>query len=145
MPPVSKTRRRTARFHAGDHFGQECRLIGRLVQHPEAQGEVCRLIHSKAVLPVRCSRMRSATPVRHSARRRTPASIRFLQVNANDLPSGADEPCQRDREVAHAAADVESGLARLHQSREDALDFWISRRSGLSKVAEPPRADVAGT
>ena len=33
-----------ARLQTGAHFGQERRLIGHLVQHPERQGEVRRFI-----------------------------------------------------------------------------------------------------
>ena len=109
-----------ARRETGAHFGQERRLIRRLVQHPECQGEVCRLIHSKAVLPrpVQPDAICHSRPL--GAVAHAGEHLR-LQVNANDLPFGADQPRQRDRKAAHAAAEVKSGLARPRQPGEDTV------------------------
>jgi hypothetical protein len=90
------------------------------VQHPERQGEVRRLIHPKAIRsrPVQSDAICHTRPLGAAAHA---GAHLLLQVNANDLSPGADQPHQCDREVAHTAAEVEGGLARPHQLGEDAV------------------------
>jgi hypothetical protein len=55
-----------------------------------------------------------------------PGEHLLLQIHADHLALRADQPVQGNREVAHAAAEVERGLARLHQPGEDTVGILLS-------------------